>query len=228
MARVTLSTTIQTSKTVITPKLREITQMDPVDAFLYTSTLEFDFYKDQIVPNDSMERVILYVRILVIIAKLEMPGYYLSLVETFVENEHLLEHLLKISTKLSMKKYKSLWNDVHKVDEILYDIENLFWHSYQNNLLSKKCHSIIEEISRTLEKSDNSTIAERNAFKSLVICLNRIISSIDKVGKSMESSEVIINKKINKVNVLRTCYIIFVFIRFIQLWRKFLVIMMPK
>ncbi|TMW41926.1 hypothetical protein DOY81_012994, partial [Sarcophaga bullata] len=72
--------------------LRKMAQMSALDVFLYTLTVNYDFYSNQILLNDSQEKIFLYTNALATICRLELPGFHKELLKSFLLNTNLQEH----------------------------------------------------------------------------------------------------------------------------------------
>ncbi|XP_061393471.1 NFX1-type zinc finger-containing protein 1 [Musca vetustissima] len=139
-------------------ELRKITQLSPLDQFLHTHTLEYDFYTDQLQPNDSQEKVILYTNIISGICRLELPGFQKTLLLAFRRNICLQEHLRLLLAKLFCKRFKDMWKQQKEMEELLENIELLFLQGYS---IEATCvpidveEDILKDIMKILDKSDS-------------------------------------------------------------------------
>ncbi|XP_073817647.1 NFX1-type zinc finger-containing protein 1 [Musca autumnalis] len=141
-------------------ELRKISALSPLDQFLHTTTLEYDFYSGQLQPNDSQERVILYTNILAYICRLELPGFQKPLLSAFRSNICLQEHLRLLLAKLFCKRFKDMWKVEKDMELLVENIELLFIQSFSSEeatsdgVAVEKDQDILKDLLKILDKSD--------------------------------------------------------------------------
>lgn len=157
-----------TKKKVNIVELRKIVAMSPLDMFLYTNTLDLDFYTDQILPNDSQERVILYTTILASICRLELPGFHRILLLAFSKNICLQEHFRLLVAKLFCKRFKDMWKQQNDMESFLANMEQLLTQSFNaEDAGEDDGNAIIKDILSILERSDNDMTICKKYIKQL-------------------------------------------------------------
>ncbi|XP_075151258.1 NFX1-type zinc finger-containing protein 1 [Haematobia irritans] len=150
-------------KNVNIAELRKIAALSSLDLFLYTQTMENDFYSDQIQPNDSQERILLYTTCLAAICRLELPGFHKHLKQAIRRNTCLLDHYRLIVAKLFCQRFKDVWKHEKGMHNFLEDMELLLVQSFDED----DNNPIVKDILNILEKSDNTTAPCRLVRKRL-------------------------------------------------------------
>ncbi|KAL9900466.1 LOW QUALITY PROTEIN: uncharacterized protein ACN427_007672 [Glossina fuscipes fuscipes] len=141
--------------------LRKMSTMNGIDMFLYARTNDTvpNFYKDQIAPNDTQERVLLYTYILAAICQMALPGFQEELLESFMSNNILMEHFRLLIKKLFSKFYKELWSSHTKeMKEFLENVQTLLMQSFKAGLLNAEGVNLVKDFCKIVETSDNPSI----------------------------------------------------------------------
>ncbi|XP_058976341.1 NFX1-type zinc finger-containing protein 1-like [Musca domestica] len=166
-------------------ELRKINALSPLDQFLYTHTMEYDFYSGQLQPNDSQEKVILYTSILAAICRLELPGFQKPLLQAFRDNICLQEHLRLLLAKLFCKRFKDMWKQPKDMEYLLENIELLFIQSCSSETINvghDKEQDMLKDLLKILDKSDND-LAVCKKYK------NRLKENLQALVDNAKSSE---------------------------------------
>uniref|UniRef100_A0A1I8NZ09 AAA+ ATPase domain-containing protein n=1 Tax=Stomoxys calcitrans TaxID=35570 RepID=A0A1I8NZ09_STOCA len=140
-----------TKKNLNIVELRKIATQSPLDMFLHTQTLESDFFSDQILPNDSQERVMLYTKILAAMCRLELPGFHKILNQAVARNLMLQDHYRLMVAKLFCKRFKDMWKQQKEMETFLDDMGTLLVQCHE----SSSENVILKDILNIIDKSDN-------------------------------------------------------------------------
>ncbi|XP_062126045.1 NFX1-type zinc finger-containing protein 1-like [Drosophila sulfurigaster albostrigata] len=159
--------------------LEEILNLQPLGMFLYlTTTSEPDFFVDQIGPNDDMERVIIYTRILITLCDLELPGFHHDLLKKVASCTPLLKHYEEIVRKLCTKSYRTMWTDLERVDKIIWYMQTLLLQAQRADVMDATAMQILFNIWTHLKSNFNPLIAQRPVCKQFLYGLD-IVFSVD-------------------------------------------------
>lgn len=155
--------------------LEEIINLQPLGMFLYLTTeTKPDFFVDQIGPNDDMERVLIYTRILVILCDLQLPGFHYDMLNKVASCTPLLEHYVEIVRKLCTKSFRTMWSDLERVDNIICYMQTLLLQAQQAGVMDKNGMTILLRILMYLKDNKNPLIAERPVCIQFLQGLNDI------------------------------------------------------
>ena len=141
--------------------LRKMAQMSALDVFLYTLTVNYDFYTNQILLNDSQEKIFLYTNALGTICRLELPGFHKELLKSFLLNTNLQEHFRLALAKLMSKKFKDMWRKEKEMLEFLSNLELLLVQSYKLHTKEEKSDVLLKDILKILEQSNNPAVSSK-------------------------------------------------------------------
>lgn len=135
--------------------------MSALDVFLYTLTVNYDFYSNQILLNDSQEKILLYTSALATICRLELPGFHKELLKSFLLNTSLHEHFRLVLAKLMSKKFKDMWQQEKEMLEFLSNLELLLVQSYKLHTKEEKTDVLLKDILKILEQSNNTVASNK-------------------------------------------------------------------
>ncbi|KAH8358800.1 hypothetical protein KR093_002543 [Drosophila rubida] len=168
---------IKTSK-IANEALEEILNLQPLGMFLYLATeSDPDFFgPDQIGPNDDMERVIIYTRILIALCDLELPGFQYDILTKVASCTPLLEHYEEIVRKLCTKSYRTMWTDLDRVDKIICYMQTLLLQAQRADVMDKSAMQILFNIWMYLKNNFNPMIAQRPVCIQFLQDLNSVFS----------------------------------------------------
>ncbi|XP_034488707.1 NFX1-type zinc finger-containing protein 1-like [Drosophila innubila] len=160
-----------------TEALEEILNLQPLGMFLYLATeTKPDFFVDQIGPNDEMERVLVYTRILVTLCDLELPGFHYDILSKVASCTPLLEHYEEIVRKLCTKSFRTMWSDLERVDNIICYLQTLLLQAQRAGVLDKKAMHLLFKIWMYLKDNKNPLIAERPVCVQFLQGLNDLFN----------------------------------------------------
>ncbi|EDV44249.1 uncharacterized protein Dana_GF16115 [Drosophila ananassae] len=96
--------------------------MLPIDMFLYFFSEDKDLFVNQLVPNDNLQRVAVYLDVIKSLCQLEMVGFQEDLLEAFVKQTVLHEKIKRLILTLLSKGSGSHWDD-----ETELMLKNMMW-----------------------------------------------------------------------------------------------------
>lgn len=162
---------------IATEELEEILNLQPLGMFLYLETeKDPDFFVDQIGPNDDLERVIVYTRILVTLCELELPGFHYDILSKIASCTPLLTHYGEIVRKLCTKSYRTMWTDLTRVDNIICYMLTILLQAQRAGVLDKNAMEILFNIWLNLKNNKNPTIEERPVCMEFLAQLHSVFS----------------------------------------------------
>ncbi|XP_037948248.1 NFX1-type zinc finger-containing protein 1 [Teleopsis dalmanni] len=179
------------SKKIATSDLRKTANLTDHEAFLYAFTCEPSFFIDQITPNDSLERAVLYLRIVGKICSLELLDFQSDLLGSVMNDTVFLEHLRIIATKLFTRKYISMWKDEIYVDQILSDLQKIYLQSFLTGVIFKsvKAVQVKNEIIKSISVSDSADIVKRTTCIELASTLKFLQENLSENDCSDDSEK---------------------------------------
>ncbi|KAH8416680.1 hypothetical protein KR222_006366 [Zaprionus bogoriensis] len=162
---------------ISTKDLEEINNLQPLGMFLYLETeTKPDFYVDQIGPNDDMERVLVYTRILVTLCELELPGFHYDMLSKVAACTPLLEQYEDIVRKLCTKSFRTMWTDLKRVDRIICHMQTILLQAQRAGVLDKSAMQILFNIWLHLKNNNNPSIEERPVCMEFLQQLHSVFS----------------------------------------------------
>lgn len=162
---------------ITTEELEEILNLQPLGMFLYLETeKDPDFFVDQIGPNDDLERVIVYTRILVTLCELELPGFHNDMLKKIASCTPLLTHYEEIVRKLCTKSYRTMWTDLTRVDNIICYMLTILLQAQRAGVLDNNAMEILFNIWLHLKNNKNPTIEERPVCIEFLAQLHSVFS----------------------------------------------------
>ncbi|KAI8130712.1 NFX1-type zinc finger-containing protein 1 [Lucilia cuprina] len=166
--------------------LRKLSTMTPLDIFLYTTTLEYDFFMDQIYLNDSQEKVILYTSVLATICRLELPGFHKDVLKSFSLNSNLHEQFRLLVAKLMCKRFKDMWLKEEEMLQFINNMELLILQSFKLFSKEENGNLLLKDLLNILEQTDNVSIKKKKIVIQLKENLEQALKQREKTEDTLD------------------------------------------